>query len=158
MIVFALIGLIVCAQYIIRWLKIRKQRSLEKENQTEPARPVWLPKVTTKDIGTQTESSAIPVKAGSSPKRMEAKASRQAASSGQQASSTGPGGAGTTTLPKAAAMPQLRDRRNANDLVWLIGSGVRYHRETCGALRAHRGRSRQVSRGVAIQRGCRLCH
>ena len=80
MIVFALIGLIVCAQYIIRLLKIRKQRSLEKENQTEPARPVWLPKVTTKDIGTQTESSAIPVKAGYSPKRMEAKASRQAAS------------------------------------------------------------------------------
>ena len=147
MIVFALIGLIVCAQYIIRWLKIRKQRSLEKEKQTEPARPVRLPKVTTKGIGIQTEGSAIPVKAGSSPKRMEAKASRQAASSGQQASSTGPGGAGTTTLPKAAAMPQLRDR-----------SGVRYHRETCGVLRVHRGRSRQVSRGVAIQRGCRLCH
>ena len=84
MIVFALIGLIVCAQYIIRRLKIRKQRSLEKENQTEPARPVWLPKVTTKDIGIQTEGSAIPVKAGSSPKRMEAQASCKQRPTGKQ--------------------------------------------------------------------------
>ena len=157
MIVFALIGVIVCAQYIIRWLRMRKQGSLERETQTEPARPLWLPKVTTKDVGTQTEGSAIPVAAGNSPKGIEAKASSQAASSDQQASSTGPGGAGSTTLPKAAAMPQLRDRRNANDLVWLIGSGVRYHGENCGILRAHRGRSRQVSCGVAIQRGYTAC-
>ncbi len=53
MIVCALIGLIICAQCIIRWLRMKKQKSLEKETQTEPARPVWLPKVTTKDVGTQ---------------------------------------------------------------------------------------------------------
>ena len=100
---------------------------------------------------------AIPVTAGNGPERIEAKASSQAASSDQQASSAGPGGAGTTTLPKAAAMSQLRDRCNANDLVWLIGSGVRYHRENCGILRGNRGRSRQVSRSVAIQRGYTAC-
>ena len=157
MIVCALIGLIMYTQCIIRWLRMKNLRSPEKETQTEPARPVWLPKVSTKEVGTQTDGFAIPVGASSGPERIEAKASSQAASSNQQASGASPGGAGSTTLPKAAAMPQLRDRRNANDLVWLVGSGVRYHRENCGILRANRGRSRQVSRGVAIQRGYTAC-
>ena len=62
--------------------------------------------------------------------------------------------------PKAKPKPKAEAREPQDDLVAILGGGVRYHRMSCGMVRAFRGNVQNCRRSLAVERGytpCKQC-
>ena len=137
--VLALLGAISVLWNTRGWRSRRKPIQLKVE---EIPRPKSLPDLNSKEQATQTDHVSLSTVAIQTEAVTVSTQSHRGASA-----STSP-----TAMPKQPAVPEP----NA-PLVWIIGQGVKYHREGCGILRAGRNRARKIRLSQAPHFGYNPC-